>query len=234
VANIVVINIESNLNEQALLASVLKKTSHMHFFIDTKKEIFTHLKFQNSDLVLLNDNKLNQDSFLLIDQIRKEFSLPILLLTSSSNMLKPLEALNIGVDQYLSRPYSENALVIHINALLRRVELEKLRLNFQSCSQDFSFIISRLPLTETETLLIQYLSKNSGEVISKSILQKEVLNKKLSTFDRNLDVHVSNIRRKMSMAGLSKAHIKTVHGKGYTFCEKLTHLCLLFPSFCNF
>ncbi|TOK87534.1 winged helix-turn-helix domain-containing protein, partial [Vibrio parahaemolyticus] len=66
-----------------------------------------------------------------------------------------------------------------------------------------------LPLTSTEAELLSHLVKNQGVVISKAELQTEVLKKELSPFDRNLDMHISNIRRKLVEAGLSKQHIKT-------------------------
>ena len=77
--------------------------------------------------------------------------------------------------------------------------------------------ISRLPLTGTEKDLLDYLIKNDGIVVSKSDLKIHVLKKELCPFDRNLDMHISNIRRKLVQAGLSKQHIKTVRGKGYSY-----------------
>ena len=151
-----------------------------------------------------------------------------MLLSEANDQANLLDKLKAGADQYLNKPYSEQALLVHIEVLLRRVALEKQRAAFDNCSERFSFKISRLPLTDTEVQLVQYLSKNDGDIISKATLQKEVLKRELSAFDRNLDVHISNIRRKMSNAGLSKLHIKTVHGKGYAFTEKVAQMsCVL-------
>jgi len=164
----------------------------------------------------------------LISTICKRFAIPILLLSETDGQESLLDKLKAGADQYLNKPYSEQALLVHIEVLLRRVALEKQRAAFDNCSERFSFKISRLPLTDTEVQLVQYLSKNDGDIISKATLQKEVLKRELSAFDRNLDVHISNIRRKMSNAGLSKLHIKTVHGKGYAFTEKVAQMsCVL-------
>lgn len=164
----------------------------------------------------------------LISTICKRFAVPILLLSESEDQANLLDKLKAGADQYLNKPYSEQALLVHIEVLLRRVALEKQRAVFNHCTERFSFKISSLPLTDTEAQLVQYLSKNDGDIISKATLQKKVLKRELSAFDRNLDVHISNIRRKMFNAGLSKLHIKTVHGKGYAFSEKVAQLsCVL-------
>ncbi len=182
----------------------------------------------------LSSNKQSDTSLVaketqtVISTICKRFAVPILLLSEANDQANLLDKLKAGADQYLNKPYSEQALLVHIEVLLRRVALEKQRAAFDNCSERFSFKISRLPLTDTEVQLVQYLSKNDGDIISKATLQKEVLKRELSAFDRNLDVHISNIRRKMSNAGLSKLHIKTVHGKGYAFTEKVAQMsCVL-------
>lgn len=88
--------------------------------------------------------------------------------------------------------------------------------------QSISGQLNSLPLTGTEAELLCYLVKNQGVVISKAELQTQVLKKELSPFDRNLDMHISNIRRKLVEAGLSKQHIKTFRGKGYSYLEAVT------------
>ncbi len=109
---------------------------------------------------------------------------------------------------------------MRIKAILRRVGLERQRQTMCSTVQTISDQLNSLPLTSTEAELLSYLVKNQGVVISKAELQTEVLKKELSPFDRNLDMHISNIRRKLVEAGgLSKQHIKTFRGKGYSYLE---------------
>ncbi|BBM66177.1 hypothetical protein VA249_28230 [Vibrio alfacsensis] len=108
---------------------------------------------------------------------------------------------------------------MRIKAVLRRVGLERHRQAMCSTVQNISDQLNSLPLTETEADLLGYLVKNPGLVISKAELQIEVLKKELSPFDRNLDMHISNIRRKLVEGGLSKQHIKTLRGKGYSYIE---------------
>jgi len=207
--------VSDSLKSSESLIKVLQEADHQTTSC-VDKGAFERLEEQGTDLILL-DMKLPAPQILdLISDLSSSFALPILLLTSTNNAL---EALQAGADQYLVKPFASASLLVHIEVLLRRVFLEKQRLTLQHCSQQFSLKVARLPLTETELLLTQYLSKKDGEVVSKMTLQKEVLKKELSAFDRNLDVHISNIRRKMFNAGLSKFHIKTVHGKGYTFSE---------------
>lgn len=216
-----IVVVGNDLQSRSSLTHVLNEACHQVTCFSDSETILNHLQQQGADLVLLDNGLTPQKTLKLITIICKRFAIPILLLNDQVNILDSLQA---GADQYLIKPYSNKALLVHIDVLLRRVALEKQRLILNNCSQQFSFKISCLPLTETEAQLVQYLSKNDGDIISKAILQKEVLKKDLAVFDRNLDVHISNIRRKMCKAGLSKSHIKTVHGKGYSFCEKIAHL----------
>lgn len=75
----------------------------------------------------------------------------------------------------------------------------------------------RVALTQTEFKLLKYLFDRKGEVITKQELQKSVLKKDLGQFDRNLDMHISNTRRKLAKICLPKTIINTVRGQGYSF-----------------
>jgi len=214
-----IIVVSHSLSNANILKPVLQGAGHQVICCADSDHARRCLEEQVTDLILLDLSLSAPETKQLINELSDSFAQPILLLTSKNSDLEALEALQAGADQYLVKPFENKSLLIHIEVLLRRVFLEKQRLTLQHCSQQFSLKIARLPLTETELLLTQYLSKKDGEVVSKMTLQKEVLKKELSAFDRNLDVHISNIRRKMFNAGLSKFHIKTVHGKGYTFSE---------------
>lgn len=203
------------------LSKILTQASYK---VDYVCDQASALQYQNrspADLIILEMPLADADTLPLISAICEHFVTPILLSSMPLNQQLILDGLEAGADQYLVKPYSNETLLACINALLRRVALEKQRLTFHHCSQQFSLKIARLPFTETETLLMQYLSKSDGTIVSKMTLQKEVLKKDLCLFDRNLDMHISNIRRKMKLGGLSKLHIRTVHGKGYLFSEQI-------------
>jgi len=216
-----IIVVSHSLANSELLRDLLQQADHHVILCTNADSAVNHLHAHAADLFLVDLNDLSSDLLVVIKRLRESSVLPILLLTPLGNELDALDGIQAGADQYLISPFSNKALLIYVDALLRRVALEKQRLRFENCTAYLAAKISRLPLTETEMLLTQFLSKNDGTIVSKATLQKEVLKKEISAFDRNLDVHISNIRRKMLNAGLSKLHIKTVHGKGYTFCENI-------------
>ena len=174
------------------------------------------------DLVLLDVMLPNIDGLQVARRICQRFATPIMMLTALGDEPSMLEGLQAGADQYLAKPFRVPELLARITVILRRVGLERQRQSINHCQTDLSEQISRLPLTGTESELIEYLINQHGVVVSKAELQKEVLKKELSPFDRNLDMHISNIRRKMVQSGLSKQHIKTVRGRGYSFLESVS------------
>ncbi|RTZ16763.1 response regulator transcription factor [Vibrio aquaticus] len=168
------------------------------------------------DLVLLDVMLPKLNGMQVARKICQRFATPILMLTALSDEASTLDGYQSGADQYITKPFKVPELLTRIKAIFRRVGLEKQRHSF-SFSDGVQAEIPNLPLTGTEADLLHYLVNREGMVISKAELQIEVLKKELSPFDRNLDMHVSNLRRKFIEAGLSKQHIKTVRGKGYSF-----------------
>lgn len=213
--------VNDDLQYSESLAKMLSDGGYKVDCVCNAESALAHQKKLPAELVILHMPFANAETLPLISDICDGFATPILVLASPSEQQYMLSALRAGADKYLLNTYTDDALLVSINVLLRRVELEKQRLAFHHCNQLFSLKVSRLPLTETETQLVQFLSKNNGMTISKATLQKEVLKKELCIFDRNLDMHISNIRRKMLQGGLSKLHIKTVHGKGYVFSDSV-------------
>ncbi|MBW3698125.1 response regulator transcription factor [Vibrio sp. T187] len=171
------------------------------------------------DLVLLDVMLPNLSGLQVARRICQRFATPILMLTALNDEASMLDGYQAGADQYIAKPFKVPELLTRIKVILRRVGLERQRQSIANDNQGLSEQLSRLPLTGTESDLLDYLIKNNGVVVSKADLQVRVLKKELCPFDRNLDMHISNIRRKLVQAGLSKQHIKTVRGKGYSYME---------------
>ncbi|ELA7888888.1 response regulator transcription factor [Vibrio parahaemolyticus] len=173
------------------------------------------------DLVLLDVMLPNLNGMQVARRICQRFATPILMLTALNDENSMLDGYQAGADQYIGKPFNVAELLMRIKAILRRVGLERQRQTICNTAQSISDQLTSLPLTSTEAELLSHLVKNQGVVISKAELQTEVLKKELSPFDRNLDMHISNIRRKLVEAGLSKQHIKTFRGKGYSYLESV-------------
>jgi len=218
VAFILVVDDDLQLCE--LLAEVLMDDGHQVHCEYCGESALAYMQGHTVDLVLLDVMLPNLNGLEVAKQVCQRFATPILMLTALADESSMLDCLQSGADQYIAKPYNVPELLTRINAMLRRVSLEKRR-KVVTHQSKLSQQIADLLLTTTEAELLAYLFSRQDMVITKAELQKQVLKKDLCAFDRNLDMHISNIRRKMVKSGLSKLLIRTVHGKGYSFCAQL-------------
>ncbi|MEC6898466.1 DNA-binding response regulator [Photobacterium sp. NCIMB 13483] len=204
-----------------LLTEVLEDEGHDVSCVHCGESAIEYLQNKGVDLVLLDVMLPNLDGMQVARRICQRFATPILMLTALGDEATMLDGLQAGADHFITKPFKVPELLTRISAILRRVGLERQRHNIRSGEENMAAEMSRLPLTSTEAELLEYLIKHDGIVVSKAELQKQVLKKELSPFDRNLDMHISNIRRKIVLAGMSKLHIKTVRGRGYSYTESV-------------
>ncbi|SMY16173.1 response regulator transcription factor [Photobacterium aquimaris] len=202
-----------------LLTEVLVDEGHDVSCVHCGESAIEYLQNKGVDLVLLDVMLPNLDGMQVARRICQRFATPILMLTALGDEATMLDGLQAGADHFITKPFKVLELLTRISAILRRVGLERQRHQIRSGAENMAAEMSRLPLTSTEAELLEYLIKHDGIVVSKAELQQQVLKKELSPFDRNLDMHISNIRRKIVLAGMSKLHIKTVRGRGYSYTE---------------
>ena len=202
-----------------LLQEVLQDEGYDVDCVHCGESALEFIQTHSVDLVLLDVMLPKLDGYQVARRICQRFATPILMLTALGDEASMLDGLQAGADHFLAKPFNVPELLARITAILRRVGLERQRQNYVGATEDLAEQFLRLPLTETESELLQYLIKNADVVVSKSDLQINILKKELCPFDRNLDMHISNIRRKLLQSGLSKQHIKTVRGRGYSFIK---------------
>ncbi|TOF48122.1 DNA-binding response regulator [Vibrio parahaemolyticus] len=204
-----------------LLEVVLQDEGYTVSSVHCGESALQYMEKTPVDLVLLDVMLPNLNGMQVARRICQRFATPILMLTALNDENSMLDGYQAGADQYIGKPFNVAELLMRIKAILRRVGFERQRQTICNTAQSISDQLTSLPLTSTEAELLSHLVKNQGVVISKAELQTEVLKKELSPFDRNLDMHISNIRRKLVEAGLSKQHIKTFRGKGYSYLESV-------------
>ena len=204
-----------------LLGEVLENEGYHVDTVHCGESALEFIQSHPVDLVLLDVMLPNLSGIQVARRICQRFATPILMLTALNDDASMLDGYQAGADQYIAKPFNVPELLTRIKVILRRVGFERQRQSLASSNQGLGEQLARLPLTGTEKDLLDYLVKNDGIVVSKSDLQIHVLKKELCPFDRNLDMHISNIRRKLVQAGFSKQHIKNVRGKGYSYLESL-------------
>lgn len=183
-------------------------------------------------LILLDVMLPGMDGLSLLRQLRQSSYCPVLMLTARGDDIDRIIGLELGADDYLAKPFNPRELSARVKAILRRVELAQqpavpqlsttLELNNVQLNRQNRQVHcagQAVILTATEFQLLDYLMTNAGCVITKEHLSKEVLGRTLQLYDRSLDVHISNIRKKLSVADASEK-IQTLRGSGYLFLEQ--------------
>lgn len=156
--------------------------------------------------------------------IRQSCSTPLLMLSARGEPVDRILGLELGADDYLAKPCDPRELVARLRALLRRsapanedqaLEVGDLRMDTASlmCWQGEEL----LPLTQTEALILRMLLEQPGQLIDRQSLSKEALGKPLGPYDRSLDMHISNLRRKLGLHADGRNRIQSIRGRGYLY-----------------
>lgn len=179
------------------------------------------------NLILLDVMMPGLTGFELLKSLGGKHTTPILMLTAKGDAADKILGLELGADDYLAKPFQHRELLARINAILRRIEIIK-GTQHQGHQDEINHILinhairevqchgQHVELTGTEFQVLTLLTANVGNIVSKEEISEQVLQRKLSPFDRSIDMHVSNIRRKFSAINDSDK-IKTVRGAGYIF-----------------
>ena len=154
----------------------------------------------------------------VLRQLRHTSDVPVLILTARDEDVERILGLEIGADDYLAKPFNPRELIARIRAILRRSlrasgeerPLKAGDLQLNPSTREAFLGQKPLPLTSVEFSLLETLLHEAGRTVSREHLTETVLGRELRPFDRVIDVHVSNLRRK-----LGNERIKTVRGTGY-------------------
>ncbi|MCG9712555.1 response regulator [Shewanella insulae] len=180
---------------------------------------------QQFDLILLDVMLPKLNGFEVLKALRAKKQTPVLMLTARGDEIDRVVGLEIGADDYLPKPFNDRELVARIKAIIRRTGqqvdeqqpgiLEFADIKLDPSRQEVVCQDQLLILTGTEFSLLYHMIQHSGEVLSKDNLSENVLGKKLMPFDRSLDMHLSNLRKKLPERADGRPRVKTLRGKGY-------------------
>lgn len=184
---------------------------------------------ENPDLVLLDLNLPKIDGIEVCKKIRESSDIPIIMVTARIDELERLDGLEKGADDYITKPFSPRELVARVKAVLRRVKsyeksnvqvseiIKSGNLTINTASRKVIVNNSNVSVTPTEYRIIFFFIESSGRVISREQIIENVFGYDFSGYDRTVDTHISNLRKKLENAGLQKGLFNTVYGMGYRF-----------------
>lgn len=178
---------------------------------------------EHPDLILLDVMMPGYDGWTVCREIRRESTVPIMMLTAKGEEIDPLFAYDLGADEYITKPFSPKILVAKIKALLRRSQNEQ-----ETHEADDGVAIDRdarqvvidgknVDLSPTEYKLLNYLMSNTGKALSRRQILNQVWNYDYYGDLRTVDTHINRLRIKLGDKG---RYIRTVRGYGYRYDGK--------------
>lgn len=183
---------------------------------------------QNVDIILLDVMMPEKDGYETLRELRSAKNrTPVIMLTAKTDEIDKLLGLEIGADDYITKPFSLREVVARMKAVLRRTSseqtddewIQQIDLKINLSTYEVFVHGTRVNLTPTEFKILATLAEKPGRVYSRLQLMNIAMGEAFVNYERSIDTHVSNLRRKLSELG-SSAHIQTVYGIGYRFGEK--------------
>lgn len=228
--------VDDDLELTELLAELLLLEGFNVTVVHNGQEALSLLKNQSFDLMLLDIMMPVLNGTETLKQLRKTSNMPVLMLSARDGDIDRVLGLELGADDYLPKPFNDRELVARIKAILRRsmssltpqpiktnngLEEHKGKplsfngIELHSGRQQAIYNGRDLELTGTEFSLLQILIQNPGVILSRELLNLEILGKTLTPYDRAIDMHISNLRKKLPEREDNLPWFKTLRGRGY-------------------
>ena len=182
---------------------------------------------QRPDLIVLDLGLPHMDGLDVTRTLRRQSSVPIIMLTARVEESDKLVGLELGADDYVTKPFSPKELVARVRAVFRRIDsapergdviragevaLDKRRMRATAGDKP-------IDLTPTEFELLATLARQPGRVFTRAQLLDAIRGVAVESFDRAIDAHVKNLRRKLEPDPRNPRYVLTVHGVGYKFAD---------------
>lgn len=190
-------------------------------------DALTYLETHHVDLVLLDIMMPEMDGWQACHEIKKNWDVPVIMLTAKGERTDIVKGLNLGADDYIQKPFDEEELIARIHAVLRRGRVEEVVLSFHGLrlikeSFELHFREEEISLTPKEFAMLVLFLEYQNKVFSREHLISAVWGFDVSIEDRTVDSHVRNLRDKLRKVGFPvDEYLQTVWGVGYKWNKSL-------------
>jgi DNA-binding response OmpR family regulator len=190
-------------------------------------DALAELKVNDFEILILDVMLPSVGGFDVLRKLGASYETPILMLTARGDDVDRIVGLELGADDYLSKPFNPRELVARIRAILRRAgnrtargatpdELTVGPIVLNTGTHQVRVLDELIALTGAEFRVLELLMRSAGQVISREAMTEQALGRKLVPYDRSIDTHISNLRRKLDLEVGKNPEIKNVRGSGYT------------------
>ena len=211
-----------------LARDYLEQAGFLVLIASDGKDALALARRERPDMVVLDLNLPQLDGLDVARQMRRESQVPIIMLTARAEETDRLIGLELGADDYITKPFSPRELVARVRAVLRRVRgdvhqsgvirVRDLEIDLQGNRVMRSG--ESLRLTRTEFTLLAMLAQSPGQTFTREQMIDRVHGVVYEGYDRSIDSHIKNIRRKVEEDPLNPTYILTVYGVGYKFTDE--------------
>ena len=217
------------------LTSLIKEYLENHTFkVAIQNNPEKGLKFfeKNStkiELIILDITMPIMDGFQVLRKIREKSTVPIIMLTARGEVSDRVVGLELGADDYLPKPFEPEELTARIQSIVRRIKnpesmidyIEFEHLKIDKLKQDVSLNNQPLELSTTEFEALLIFAENCGQILDRDFLVENLRGISWQSYDRSIDVLVSRLRNKLHKLDPETEYIKTIHGVGYKFIDRI-------------
>lgn len=191
-------------------------------------DALSRIACEKPDILVLDVMMPNLSGIDVLRRLRQSSQLPVLMLTARGEETDRIIGLELGADDYLPKPCNPRELAARIRAILRRAagagpdapDIIVGDLEIRPGSRKAFCDNERLELTSTEFTLLQVLMEDAGRVVRKADLYRKALGREPMRYDRSIDMHISNLRRKLESDDTLPPRIETVRGLGYQLVRR--------------
>ena len=215
-----VLIVEDETSLMEILSDTLIKNNLIVYKAKNGEEAIDIFYEKNPDLILLDINLPKKNGWDICKEIRVDSNVPIIIMTARDTDSEEIKGLELGADDYISKPFNLKILLIRI---MKHLKLDsKFIYSWSGINFDFSrhlFTINekKIEFSKKETELLEYFIKNKNRVITREMLLNEIWGYDIEMEDRSVDTLIKRVRKKL---GNYSELIKTIRGVGYSFDEK--------------
>ena len=213
---ILIIEDDTSISEE--LKNLLDNAGYNGVILKDFENSYEEIKRENPDLILLDINIPKLNGEMLLQKIRKESNVPIIMVTSKNTETDEVLSLSYGANDYITKPYNPTILLLRINNLFKRIENKNDILTYNDLTVDPKKGIIKsdkeeLILTKNEMIIFTFLLANRGNIVTRDDLMTDLWNNDSYINDNALNVNISRLRTKLNDFGYEDA-IETRKGQG--------------------
>ena len=215
--------IEDDLSIASELKEILDRSGYLAEVTEDFFTILDQIRKEQPDLILLDINLPKINGEILLQQIRKESNIPVIMVTSKNTEVDEVLSMSYGADDYITKPYNPTILLLRIGAVLKRSKRSTDKIIYHNLEvipakgiikQESKEII----LTKNEMIIFLYLLQHQGKIVTRDELMTDLWNNDEYINDNALTVNISRLRSKLKEIGYEEA-IETRKGQGYILHE---------------